>query len=56
MIDSKSFTGPHPPEWRQYASVVYFKGKLYYLGEKNSKTWIWKNTNRVNVRRSNEIS
>ena len=44
MIDSKNFTGPNPLEWRS-ASVAYFKGKLYYLGE---------NTNRVDVRRSNE--
>ena len=45
MIDSKNFTGPDPPEWRQWASVAYFKDKLYYLGGY---------TNRVNVRRSNE--
>ena len=50
MIDSKSFTGPDPPEWRSDASVAYFKDKLYYLGGwfSNSKT------NRVDVRRSNE--
>ena len=46
MIDSKNFTGPDPPEWRGRASVAYFKNKLYYLGG---------NTNRVDVRRSNEI-
>ena len=45
MIDSKSFTGPNPPEWRLNASVAYFKDKLNYLGG---------NTNRVDVRRSNE--
>ena len=45
MIDSKNFTGPNPPEWRQWASVAYFKDKAYYLGG---------NTNRVDVRRSNE--
>ena len=45
MIDSKNFTGPDPPEWRGYASVTYFKDKLYYLGGY---------TNRVDVRRSNE--
>ena len=51
MIDSKNFTGPNPPEWRD-ASVAYFKDKLYYLGglDSNAK----KNTNRVDVRRSNE--
>ena len=42
---SKNFTGPVPPEWREWASVAYFKDKLYYLGG---------NTNRVKVRRSNE--
>ena len=44
MIDSKNFIGPNPPEWREDASVAYFKDKLYYLGGKN----------RVDVRRSNE--
>ena len=48
MIDSKHFTGPDPPEWREFASVAYFKKKLYYLGGWFSKT------NRVDVRRSNE--
>ena len=52
MIDSKNFTGPNPPEWRMFASVAYFKDKLYYLGgldpEKEKKT------NCVDVRRSNE--
>ena len=52
MIDSKNFTGPDPPEWRGYASVAYFKGKLYYLGGADPKTS--KYTNRVDVRRSNE--
>ena len=52
MIDSKNFTGPDPPEWRQYASVAYFKDKLYYLGGVDPKTE--KDTNRVDVRRSNE--
>ena len=52
MIDSKNFTGPDPPEWREDASVAYFKDKLYYLGGRNPKTS--RNTNRVNVRRSNE--
>ena len=47
MIDSKNFTGPDPPEWRIYASVAYFKEKLYYLGGC---------TNRVDVRRLNESS
>ena len=45
MIDSKNFIGPDPPEWRQLASVAYFKDKLYYLGG---------DTNRVDVRRSSE--
>ena len=52
MIDSDNFTGPDPPEWRQWASVAYFKDKLYHLGGKDSKTR--KHTNRVDVRRSNE--
>ena len=52
MIDSKNFTGPDPPEWREGASVAYFKDKLYYLGGKDPKTR--KDTNRVDVRRSNE--
>ena len=52
MIDSKNFTGPDPPEWRSGASVAYFKDKLYYLGGWDLKTK--KDTNRVDVRRSNE--
>ena len=52
MIDSKNFTGPDPPEWRNGASVAYFKNKLYYLGGKDPKTG--EDTNRVDVRRSNE--
>ena len=52
MIDSKNFTGPDPSEWREFASVAYFKDKLYYLGGKDSKTR--KDTNRVDVGRSNE--
>ena len=52
MIDSKNFTGPDPPEWREYASVAYFKDKLYYLGGWKPKTY--EDTNRVDVRRSNE--
>ena len=52
MIDSKNFTGPDPPEWREFASVAYFKKKLYYLGGLDSKTG--EDTNRVDVRRSNE--
>ena len=54
MINSKNFTGPDPPEWRAYASVTYFKDKLYYLGGMNLETWILGDTNRVDVRRSNE--
>ena len=52
MIDSKNFTGPDPPEWREWAFVAYFKDKLYYLGGVDSKTR--KDTNRVDVRRPNE--
>ena len=52
MIDSKNVTGPDPPKWRIGASVIYFKGKLYYLGGKDPKTR--KNMNRIDVRRSNE--
>ena len=51
MIEPKNFTGPDPPEWRYYASVVYFKDKLYYLGGRDSQTE--KDTNHVDVRRSN---
>ena len=52
MIDSKNFTGPNPPEWRQWASMTYFKDKLYYLGGVDLK--LNRYTNRVDVRRSNE--
>ena len=52
MIDSKNFTGPDPPEWREFASVAYFKDNLYYLGGRNPKTE--EDTNRIDVRRSNE--
>ena len=52
MIDSENFAGQNPPEWREFASVAYFKDKLYYLGGVDPKTR--KNTNRVDVRRSNE--
>ena len=54
MIDPKDFTGPDPLEWRKAVSVAYFKDKLYYLGGGDPKTWIWKNTNRVDVRRANK--
>ena len=40
-----NFTGPDPPEWRENASVAYFKDKLYYLGGDYK--------NRVDVRRWN---
>ena len=53
MIDLNNFTGPDPPEWRKYASIAYFKDKLYYLGGEDPKTNI--STNRVNVRRLNEV-
>ena len=54
LIDSKNFAGPDPPEWRNLAYSVYFKGKLYYLGGEDPKTTT--DTNRVDVRRSNESS
>ena len=40
-----NFTGPDPPEWHNYASVAYYKDKVYYLGGY---------TTQVDVRRSNE--
>ena len=43
MIDSKNFTGPDPPEWRQWASVACFKDKLYYLGGYDLKVKMVKN-------------
>ena len=52
MIDSNNFTGLDPPEWRKYASVAYFKDKLYYLGGWDPETG--EKTNRIDVRRSNE--
>ena len=52
MIDSNNFTGPDPPEWRDEASIAYFKDKLYYLGGEDPETY--QDTNRVDVRRSNE--
>ena len=52
MIDAKNFTGPDLPEWRRYASVAYFKDKLYYLSGWDPETE--EETNRVDVRRSNE--
>ena len=53
MIDSKNITGPDPPEWREDASVTYFKDKLYYLGGWNPNKAEEK-TNRVDVRQSIE--
>ncbi|PAV73055.1 hypothetical protein WR25_13471 [Diploscapter pachys] len=33
VLDRRTlFYRPDPPEWREYASVAYFKNKLYYLG------------------------
>ena len=49
-----NFTGPDPPEWHNYASVAYYKDKVYYLGGVDPKTK--KYTNRVDVRRPNESS
>ena len=48
----KEFTGPNPPEWREWASVAYFKDKLYYLGGYSFERRKW--TDCVDVRRSNE--
>ena len=53
MIDSKNVTGLDLPELRDYASVAYFKDKLYYLGGWDHNK-IGEETNRVDVRRSNE--
>ena len=52
MINSKNFTDPDLPEWRKFASVAYYKDKLYYLGGWDSKTYL--RTSRVDVRRLNE--
>ncbi|PAV85222.1 hypothetical protein WR25_04181 [Diploscapter pachys] len=41
------FHRPDPPEWREDASVTYFKDKLYYLGGKVLNTW--NDTNRVDL-------
>ncbi|PAV56061.1 hypothetical protein WR25_01098 [Diploscapter pachys] len=32
--------GPAPPEWREWASVAYFKDKLYYLGGKDAGSFM----------------
>ena len=52
MIDSNNFTGPDPPEWRGWASVAYFKNKLYHLGGEITKSEEY--TDQVDVKRSNE--
>ena len=54
MIDSKNFTGPDPPEWRRWASVAYFRNKLYYLGGKDPESE--EDPDRVDARRSSENS
>ncbi|PAV75304.1 hypothetical protein WR25_18476 [Diploscapter pachys] len=41
------FYCPDPLEWRQYASIAYFKDKLYYLGGKGPETY--QVTNRVDL-------
>ncbi|PAV78293.1 hypothetical protein WR25_06735 [Diploscapter pachys] len=41
------FYGPDPPEWREDASVAYFKEKVYYLGGKDPETE--KATDRVDI-------
>ncbi|PAV82075.1 hypothetical protein WR25_26995 [Diploscapter pachys] len=45
--------GPDPPEWREDASVAYFKDKLYYLGGEDPKTH--EKTNRVDLLRNGII-
>ncbi|PAV70554.1 hypothetical protein WR25_10654 [Diploscapter pachys] len=47
------FYSPNPPEWRDHASVTYFKNKLYYLGGEDPKTW--NNTNRVDLSIDGEV-
>ena len=42
------FAGPDPPEWRNYASLAYYKGKLYFLVGADVRSNA--NTNRVNVK------
>ena len=49
-----NFTGPDPPEWHNYASVAYYKDKVYYLGGLSSR--IPHVENQVDVRRSSESS
>ncbi|PAV62195.1 hypothetical protein WR25_16994 [Diploscapter pachys] len=42
------FYRPDPPEWRGWATVAYFKDKLYYLGGKNGEDFeMYKKSNRV---------
>ncbi|PAV59104.1 hypothetical protein WR25_10794 [Diploscapter pachys] len=41
------FYRPDSPEWRDWASVAYFKDKLYYLGGRDPKTY--QDTNRVDL-------
>ncbi|PAV56087.1 hypothetical protein WR25_17582 [Diploscapter pachys] len=41
------FYGPNPPEWRKWASVAYFKDKLYYLGGLDPETY--EDMNRVDM-------
>ena len=50
----KEFTGPDPLEWREYASVAYLEGKLYYLG--GCISGAIGATDRMDVRRSSESS
>ncbi|PAV70011.1 hypothetical protein WR25_15205 [Diploscapter pachys] len=45
--DKPLFYRPDPPEWRKYASVTYFKDKLYYLGGWDPKTN--ERTNRIDL-------
>ncbi|PAV71100.1 hypothetical protein WR25_11289 [Diploscapter pachys] len=47
IADEILFYRPDPPEWRQYASVAYFKDKLYYLGGRDPKTY--QGMNRVDL-------
>ncbi|PAV66842.1 hypothetical protein WR25_00351 [Diploscapter pachys] len=47
------FYRPDPPEWREYASVAYFKDKLYYLS--GWDPGIKKDTNRVDMMNGNGL-
>ncbi|PAV84362.1 hypothetical protein WR25_20817 [Diploscapter pachys] len=48
------FYRPDPPEWRRWASVAYFKDKLYYLGGQDPKSE--EHTNRVDMMNENGLT